>query len=45
MSPVEIEPAIEASLSRLARELGTIAEALERLENFVALIASAASAR
>jgi hypothetical protein len=44
-APVDIETTIEAALSRVARELVEIANALERLENLVALIASAATAK
>ena len=39
-----IEPAIDSALSRVADELVKIAKALERLEQLVAIIASAASA-
>ena len=40
----DIEPAIDSALTRVAHELASIAKALERLEQLVALIASAASA-
>jgi hypothetical protein len=43
--PADIEPAIESALSRVARELEAITEAVERLESLVALIASAAAAK
>jgi hypothetical protein len=43
-APAEIEPIVERTLSRVARELEQIADALERLETLVALIASAARA-
>jgi hypothetical protein len=44
-SPVDIEPAIDSALTRVAHELASIASALERLESLVALIASAATAK
>jgi hypothetical protein len=44
-APAEIKPAIEAALTRVAQELTSIASALERLENLVAIIASAAAAK
>jgi hypothetical protein len=43
--PAEIQPTIEAALSRVAHELASIAEALARLEITLALIASAATAK
>ena len=39
-----IEPIIETALTKVARELAAIANALDRLETLVALIASAATA-
>jgi hypothetical protein len=44
-APAEIQPVIDSALSRVASELEAIAEALERLETLVALIASAATAK
>ena len=44
-TPADIEPAVESALSRVARELVAIAEAIERLESLVALIASAKTAK
>jgi hypothetical protein len=44
-APAEIQPAIELALSRVARELEQVAQALERLEPLVAVIASAAVAK
>ena len=44
-APAEVQPAIDSSLMRVAHELASIASALERLENLVALIASAAASK
>jgi hypothetical protein len=44
-SPADIEPVIDSALSRVARELEQIGQALERLETLVAVIASAAVAK
>jgi hypothetical protein len=44
-APSEISLAIEAALARVTRELTAAAEALERLEHLVAIIASAAIAK
>ena len=41
-APVDIEPVIDSALTKVAQELASIANALERLETLVALIASAA---
>jgi hypothetical protein len=45
MIETEIESAVETALNRAAHELADIANALKRLEQLVALIASAATAK
>ena len=42
-TPADIEPAIEATLVRAARELKQVREALARIETLLQLIASAAA--
>jgi hypothetical protein len=44
-APAEVEPAIEAAISRVAAELAEIAQAVARLEIILQLIASAAVAK
>ena len=44
-APTDIEPAIEAALSRVSRELAEVAEALAKIATTLEFVASAAAAK